>query len=124
MESIITVAAGLALTSLATVTTPAVAGTGLVEIRVNDGYYPTPVYVAPPVIYESPAPAFRYRNDRRWREHVWRERQRREYWRERNEWLAQQWREHRERSRWESRRDFMMTVDKAYRLATLPKRHH
>jgi hypothetical protein len=46
MESIITVAVGLALTSLATVTTPAVVGTGLVEIRVSDGYYPTPVYVA------------------------------------------------------------------------------
>jgi hypothetical protein len=107
VKSIFTIAAAvLALTSLAAVTTPSVPGTGRVKIRVNDGYYPTPVYVAPRVIYESPAPAYRYRDDRGWREHGWRERQRGEYWRERNEWRAQQWRDHRERDRWESRRDF------------------
>jgi hypothetical protein len=107
MKSIFKIAtAVLALTGLTAVTTPAVAGQGRVELRVDDGYYAAPLYVAPRVVYEAPAPDYRYRQDRAWRDHEWRERQRREYWRERNEWRAQQWREHRDRDRWDGRRDF------------------
>jgi hypothetical protein len=107
MKSIFKIAtAVLALASLTVVTTQAVAGQGRVELRVDDGYYAAPVYVAPRVVYAEPAPGYRYRHERAWREHEWRERQRREYWRERNEWRAQQWRERRDRDRWEDRRDF------------------
>lgn len=91
-------AASLALAGLAAVATPAIAGPGRVELVVGNGYYAAPVYVPPRVIYEAPVPVYRYRDDRAWREHEWRERQRREYWRERNEW-----REH--RGHWAHRDD-------------------
>lgn len=89
-------AASLALAGLAAVDTPAIAGPGGVAVVVGNGYYAAPVYVPPRVIYEAPASVYRYRDDRAWREHEWRERQRREYWRERNEWRPEEWREHRE----------------------------
>lgn len=97
-------AASLALAGLAAVATPAVAGPGHVELRVDSGYYAAPVYAPPRVIYEAPVPVYRYRDDSAWREHEWRERQRREYWRDRNEWRAQQWREHHDH--WEHGGDF------------------
>jgi hypothetical protein len=89
-------AASLALAGMTALATPAIAGPGHVELRVQTGYYSPPVYVQPRVIYEAPAPMYRYRDDA-----AWRERERREHhWRERNAWREHQWREHHDRERW------------------------
>lgn len=88
------VAASLSLAGSAGVAIPAVAGTKHVEFRVDNGYYAAPVHASPRVIYDCPVQLYRYRAHAAWREYEWRARQRREYWRERNEWREQQWREH------------------------------
>lgn len=66
-----------ALAGLTAVSTPAVAGPGRAEFRLDNGYYPATVYVQPRVIYEAPAEIYIYPDDRAWREREWRERQRR-----------------------------------------------
>lgn len=94
-------AASLGLAAIAAVSTPAFAGPARVELSIGNGYYQPQGYVQPQVIYEAPAPVYRYRDDdgwreQQWREHEWRERERREhYWRERNEWRERQWQEQR-----------------------------
>lgn len=94
-------AASLALAGMTALATPAIAGPGHVELRVQTGYYAPPVYVQPRVIYEAPAPVYGYRDDAAWRAHTWRERERRgQYWRERNAWREHEWREHHDRERW------------------------
>lgn len=100
-------AASLGLVAIAAVSTPALAGPARVEISVGNGYYQAQAYPPPRVVYEAPAPVYRYRDDdgwraQQWREHEWRERERREhYWRERNEWRERQWQEQRGRDRGE-----------------------
>jgi hypothetical protein len=92
-------AASLGLAAIAAVATPAFAGPARVELSIGNGYYQPQTYVQPEVIYEAPAPVYRYRyrdddgwRQQQWREREWRERERREhYWRERNEWRERQW---------------------------------
>jgi hypothetical protein len=104
MKSIFKIAvASLGLAAIAAVSTPSFAGPAHVELSIGNGYYQPQTYVQPEVIYQAPAPVYRYRDDDRWRqqrrrEHEWRERERREhYWRERNEWRERQWQEQRGR---------------------------
>jgi hypothetical protein len=102
MKSILKIAgASLTLAALAAVSTPVFAGPARVELSFGNGYYQQQTYVQPGVIYEPPAPVYRYQDEdgwrrQQWREHAWRERERREqYWRERNEWRKCQWQEQR-----------------------------
>jgi hypothetical protein len=104
MKSILKIAAAsLSLAALAAVSTPAFAHQDRVELRFGNGYDQQQSYVQPGVIYESPAPVYRYQDEdgwrqQQWREHAWRERERREhYWHERNEWRERQWQEQRGR---------------------------
>jgi hypothetical protein len=102
MKTLLRIAvASLALAGMTALATPAIAGPGHAELRVQTGYYSAPVYGQPRVVYEAPAPMYRYRDNAAWREHEWRERERREhYWRERNAWREHEWREHHDRERW------------------------
>lgn len=104
MKSILRIAAAsLTLAALAAVSTPVFAHQDRVELRFGNGYDLRQSYVPPGVIYESPAPVYRYQEEngwrqQQWREREWRERERREhYWRERNEWRERQWQEQRGR---------------------------
>ncbi|MDB5936498.1 MAG: hypothetical protein JWQ01_3842 [Massilia sp.] len=104
MKSILRIAAvSLTLAALAAVSTPVFAHQDRVELRFGNGYDQQRAYVQPEVIYESPAPVYRYQNEdgwrqQQWRERAWREReQRRNYWQQRNEWRERQWQEQRGR---------------------------
>jgi hypothetical protein len=104
MKSILRIAAAsLTLAALAAVSTPVLAGPARVELSFGNGYDQQQAYVQPGVIYESPAPVYRYQDEdgwrqQQWREHAWRERERREqYSRARNEWRERQWQEQRGR---------------------------
>jgi hypothetical protein len=104
MKSILKIAAAsLSLAALAAVSTPVFAHQDRVELRFGNGYEQQRAYVQPGVIYESPAPAYRYQDEggwrqQQWREQAWRERERRaHYWHERNEWRERQWQEQRGR---------------------------
>lgn len=106
MKSILKIAgASLTLAALAAVSAPAFAGPARVELSFGNGYYQQQEYVQPRVIYEAPAPVYRYQDEdgwrqQQWRENAWRERERREqFWRERNEWRERQWQEQRGRER-------------------------
>jgi hypothetical protein len=102
MKSILKIAgASLTLAVLAAVSTPVFASPARVELSFGNGYDQQQAYVQPRVIYEAPAPVYRYQDEdgwrqQQWRENAWRERERREhYWRERNEWRKCQWQEQR-----------------------------
>jgi hypothetical protein len=108
MKSILRIAgASLSLAALAAVSTPVFAHQDRVELRFGNGYDQQPSYVQPDVIYESPAPVYRYQNEdgwrqQQWREQAWRERERERerrehYWQQRNEWRERQWQEQRGR---------------------------
>jgi hypothetical protein len=104
MKSILRIAAAsLSLVALAAVSTPVFAHQDRVELRFGNGYEQQRAYFQPGVVYESPAPAYRYQDEggwrqQQWREQAWRERERRaHYWHERHEWRERQWQEQRGR---------------------------
>jgi hypothetical protein len=107
MKSILKIAAAtLSLAAMAAVSTPALAHQDRLELRFGNGYDQQQTYVQPGVIYESPAPDYRYQNEDGWRQQQWRQQQwreqqwreseqRRHYWQQRNEWRERQWQEQR-----------------------------
>ena len=104
MKSIFRIAgASLTFAALAVVSAPASAHQDRVELRFGNGYDQQQSYVQSGVIYESPAPVYRYQEENGYRQQQWRERELRErerrehYWRQRNEWRERQWQEQRGR---------------------------
>lgn len=94
MKSILrTAAASLALAAMAAISSPAFAHQDRVELRFGNGYDQQRTYIQPDVIYETPAPVYRFQDADGWRRQQWRE----QAWR-RQQWREQAWRE-RERER-------------------------
>lgn len=98
MKSILrTAAASLTLAAMAAISSPAFAHQDRAELRFGNGQDQQRAYVQPGVIYEAPAPLYRYQDEDGWRRQQWRE----------QAWRRQQWREHawRERERERERRE-------------------